>query len=428
MALHLNDPGFRRDRIGMPDSHAEQFSLIAQNERCVIMSRAPGPKCLQLLEQGYDTKGFRVHGKSCDWGPMAGFVLRDPKLNKKGLDNEGFNRREHAEAMGDTNHAGWSAGVTPLKLYQQRVDWLLANGLQVNAMGADIILGTANHNTGIHFAYALIKEQVGGQGVWGVYFDNSKSPYRQEVGPASRSYRRESAWNIFDTRFEAMLAMTNPSGHASWPAGDFRNAITGDYDLFAVWPMADAYDPEGADRRLFGTAQARTDNTGANPLIDQMEHDFTRVGAHAQATKIGNITNRIYLICQLLNSAIGQAHSATSIPQGPHPKRNVCWHSDESARPGVDDVDLPLIAFAPSGAEFGIENINDFRDFVNACIDHEINVTLAEGWILNPDPANRKGNRLGTGPGGLYESLVPKWRRGPGGVPQKMDVPSWYNR
>jgi len=91
-------------------------------------------------------------------------------------------------------------------------------------------------------------------------------------------------------------------------------------------------------------------------------------------------------------------------------------------------VDLPLIAFSPSGLEIGIENINDFKTFVDACIDEEINVTLAEGWILNPDPANRKGNRIGQGPGGLYQSLVPKWRRGPGGAPDKWNIPSWYNR
>ncbi len=424
MALHFDDPVFRRDRIGMPDSHAEKFSEIAKQESCVIMSRAPGPRCLQLLEQGYDTKGFRIHGKSCDWGPMAGFVLRDPKLNKKGLQNEDFNRREHAEALGDTNHAGWSASTTPLKLYQQRVDWLLAYlPLQVSAMGPDIIRGTANHASGIHFVYALIKEQIQGQFVWGVYFDNSRSPYRQEVGSASRTYYRPTIWNMFDTQYEAMLAMTNPNGHASWPVGDFRNAITGDYDLFAVWPMAAMYDPEGQDRRLFGTAQARTDIAA----IDLMEHHFTQVGGHAQATKIGNITNRIYMICQMLNSAIGGARSAASVPPGPHPKRNVCWHSDESARPGVDDVDLPLIAFAPSGVEVGIENINDFREFVDACLEQDINVTLAEGWILNPDPAHHKGNRIGTGPGGLYTNLVPKWRRGPGGAPDKLNIPSWYN-
>lgn len=425
MAIHQNDAAFRRDRIGMPDSHADAFRTVAQNERTMIVSRAPGPTCLQLLEQGYDTKGFRIHGKSCDWGPMAGFVLRDPKLNKKGLPNENFNRQQHSEAIGDTDHAGWNASTTPLKLYPERVRWLQRrNIINIVPVGgaANVYLGTANHASGIHFAYALIYEQVLGQNVWGVYFDNEKSPYRQEVGSASRVYYRPSIWNAFDTRFETMLAMTNPQTHASWPHGDFRQAITGDYDLFAVWPMAANYDPEGQDRRIFGTAQARTDDAE----IADLEHHFTHVGGHAQATKIGNITDRIYMVCQLLNSMVGGKTSPGAVPPGPYPKRMVCWHSDESARPGVDDIDLPLIAFAPSGLEIGLEDINDFRTFVDACVLAEINVTLAEGWILNP--AANKANRLGTGPNGFYESLIPKWRRQPGGAPNAQQVPSWYNR
>lgn len=72
------------------------------------MVRATGPTCLGLLEEGYDTKGYRIHGKSCNWGPMAGFVLRDPRLNKSGTVKEGFNRRKHNEALNlDDENQGW---------------------------------------------------------------------------------------------------------------------------------------------------------------------------------------------------------------------------------------------------------------------------------------------------------------------------------
>ena len=98
MTIHENDPVFRANLIGMPDSHAAMFKQIAMMKSCVIMSRATGPTCKQLLEQGYDTKGFRIHGKSCDWGPMAGFVLRDPRLNKSGAAKADYNRKEHKTA------------------------------------------------------------------------------------------------------------------------------------------------------------------------------------------------------------------------------------------------------------------------------------------------------------------------------------------
>src|SRR5262249_22579284 len=117
MPLRREDAEYRRNHIGMPDEHARMFRQIARDEHCVILSRAVGRTCLQLLEQGYDTKGFRVHAKSCDWGPMAGFVLRDPRLNKAGTKKEASNRKEHKESLLDTNHAGWSAATTALKLY-----------------------------------------------------------------------------------------------------------------------------------------------------------------------------------------------------------------------------------------------------------------------------------------------------------------------
>jgi hypothetical protein len=68
--------------IGVPYAHAQAFLTVARSQQCVIMVRTTGPTCHGLLEEAYDTKGYRIHGKSCDWGPMAGFVMRDPRLNR----------------------------------------------------------------------------------------------------------------------------------------------------------------------------------------------------------------------------------------------------------------------------------------------------------------------------------------------------------
>ncbi|MCX6590040.1 MAG: anthrax toxin-like adenylyl cyclase domain-containing protein [Acidobacteria bacterium] len=405
------------EKIGMPASHAAKFNQIAVQENYLILCRSPGPTCCQLLEQGFDTKGFRVHAKSCDWGPMAGYVLRDPRLNKKGASGIEFNREQHQEAIVDTNHAGWKAATTPLKLYPARVRWLQRQGLiHITPVGRDSnrYTGVARHSTGISFQYVLIYEQVGGQNVWGVYLDNKATPrlHPQEVGVARRYYYQQGR---FGTQYEAMLAMTNPIGYTSWPTGDFRNAITGDYDLFALWPTVAAYDHSGKDRRILGTASALTDGRA----IDHMEHNFTEVDDHHQATKIGNITDRLYELCQLLNSAIGGAVSPNSVPSGPFPERMVCWHSDEAARPGVTDVDLPMIAFAPSGLEIGVETMADFKELVDVALVAGFKVNLAEGWTSH---AKAKPNQLGPD----YLPLVPSWR--PPGQPAPMlKIPAWYN-
>jgi hypothetical protein len=124
-SMKYNDPTFFENVVGMPKSHAHAFVTTAFSQKCVIMSRATGPTCHGLLAEGYDTKGYRIHGKSCHWGPMAGFVLRDPRLNKRGLEKASFNREKHNEAINlDKENQGWKANTTPLIICESRRQWL----------------------------------------------------------------------------------------------------------------------------------------------------------------------------------------------------------------------------------------------------------------------------------------------------------------
>jgi hypothetical protein len=399
--VRFDDAGYRKEKIGMPDAHAAVFKSVAAQQRSVIVSRATGPTCLQLLEQGYDTKGFRVHAKSCDWGPMAGFVLRDPRLNKKGTEGVAYNTKEHKESLTDRKAgAGWVADTVPLKLFPQRVDWLLGKGREGATINARLSKnqsqyeGEVNEN-GVRFAYSLRKEFSSEGVVWGVYIEDAGFKQAGGTGKAG----------------DPLLAMTNPRNHRSWPAGDFRNAVTGDYDLFTIWPHVADYDHDGDDRRVLGGAQNWTNR---EHIETALERNYTVSG---QGTKLGNMTNRVYMVCQLLNSGIGVAQGGSDGKTwGPFPRRMVCWHSDETTRPFVSEVDLPLIAFAPSRVEIGIETITDFKQFIGMCQAESIHVTLGEGWTLNPAPG--KQNRLGT----AYARLVPKWMGG------QWKVPDWYNR
>jgi hypothetical protein len=189
--IHINDPQFRRDVIGMPLGHATAFAAVAAAQRCLVSVRKTGPTCLQLLEQGYDTKGFRIHGKSCDWGPMAGFVMRDPRLNKSGLQTARYNALEHEESLTDrAKRAGWVASVTPLKIYEERRRWLLDRHLiHLVGHGNDRWEGNATHPTGIDFHYSLIRDR-NLPGVWGVYLDRVKSgrAFQQIRGDAVMQY------------------------------------------------------------------------------------------------------------------------------------------------------------------------------------------------------------------------------------------------
>jgi hypothetical protein len=107
-------------------------------------------------------------------------------------------------------------------------------------------------------------------------------------------------------------------------------------------------------------------------------------------------------VCQLINSLVG---------------RNVLWHSDEAARPFLDDVDLPVVAFNPAGSYFGIESIEDFKTYIAACEHDRIQVSLSNAWAQDVDKAGLKPNRLGAD----YMRFVPA-----DGV--RIIVPDWYNR
>jgi hypothetical protein len=323
---------------------------------------------------------------------MAGFVMRDPRLNKYGMTKADFNRRKHHEALvADEENQGWLADTTPLKITVDRIAWLKKHEYITVAQHGDRMDGVATHPTGISFRYSLIREQGD---LYGVYFDNTDPNRRwvQEKGGTVVRYHRK-----YGASYEPMLAMTNPPGHRQFHEEHYKNAITGDYDLFAIWPFAAGYDPGayGLDHRPLGTVRG-SNSPQERANVDQLERNFTTQG---QGTKLGNITPRIYLVCQLINSIVG---------------RHVLWHSDEAARPFLDDVDLPVMAFAPSGAFLGVDTIDDFKLLIVACETEGIRVSLSNAWAQ--DPTQRHPDRLGA----AYAGYVPS-------DGQRIIVPAWYN-
>ena len=78
---------------------------MADRLNYAILFRPVGAHCTRLLEESYAAKGFRIDTKSCDWGPMRGFVCVDPRLSKGGRGKEAANRAYTAEALrGEVRH------------------------------------------------------------------------------------------------------------------------------------------------------------------------------------------------------------------------------------------------------------------------------------------------------------------------------------
>src|SRR5215468_7376459 len=71
---------------GFPSQHVEAFKRVALRNKMVISSRELNPLCTDLVLENYAAKGFHIKAKTCDWGPMAGFVLEDPRFTKASQD------------------------------------------------------------------------------------------------------------------------------------------------------------------------------------------------------------------------------------------------------------------------------------------------------------------------------------------------------
>ncbi len=67
---------------GILESHILLIKQFAGNKNCIILFRPVNPHATVLIGEGYGTKGLDIHGKSSDWGPMAGFIPRNQALSK----------------------------------------------------------------------------------------------------------------------------------------------------------------------------------------------------------------------------------------------------------------------------------------------------------------------------------------------------------
>ena len=211
------------DLTGIPRLHAEAFHEVANREKCMIASRAVGKFATQLILEGYSSKGFHNKAKSCNWGPMAGFVLTDPRFTKAGATPKG--RTNQTESLEKAFEAG--ATTVPLIISEDRRRWLAREGLiRITQNTPDRVLCEATSPWGLMMKFALVKPSSGmaPPDTWGVCYEASMQ----------------------DQGLEWVMAMRDPLCSVSMQ--DYRSATTGDYDLFAIYVPSESYRPDTADR------------------------------------------------------------------------------------------------------------------------------------------------------------------------------------
>jgi len=329
---------------GIPELHAEAFKEVANRENCVIASRAVGKYATGLILEGYSSKGFHNKAKSCNWGPMAGFVLTDARFTKAGGTPQG--QVDQAEALAKAVAAG--ATSVALHISDDRRRWLQnENLIQVTGMAPDRVICKAASPWGLMMNFTLLRARPLGalMDMWSVCYQASSTA----------------------TVLQPVKAVRDPM--CALAATNFRSATTGDYDLFAIYAQSGNYSPDLRDRRLVSHAA--------------LENNIRMRVDPGEDPHLGNITPRITAIRDGLNTAI--------LRRG-YTGGNMIHHSDEGGRPFVNDIDLPVFAVVPGQDQaYGIEDVEDLRAFISVTLGAAYAPIFNPGWmkqlIFHSNPA-----------------------------------------
>lgn len=423
------EPDARLIQEGFPRRVSQAFQKTADKLNCVVWSRVPGRACTTLIDEGYNLKPFYVHGKSCNWGPMAGFVCQLPALNKSGTSKMAYNLKEHMSSLAwliatqtteQEQDKVADSLYLPLVISDARKQELLGNGTLLNrsVITPDLICGIAQDAKQTVAIEYLIKRQAANRNLWNLYHRNiyikrtpgaGYSSYLRSNGTkfsvdqagandnsdaVPTSYNQSIQASIAPetiataditridqalqglgivpandkpiTRFYPINGVQSPYLAYTDNANRYKNAVSGDYDLFAVWPFtpnasfemttriselestpnADPLGPEGR-QNLFIPVE-----TKKNALeIAKSRNVFVEfIGTYQELDEkedpeLGNINDLVSITAQTLNSLVQSIYQGQQPGDGQFPNR--AFHSDEGGRPGVDEIEYPIAFFLP---------------------------------------------------------------------------------
>lgn len=335
------------DKTGIPALHADAFQEVANATDTVIASRAVGIYATGLILEGYASKGFHNKAKSCNWGPMAGFVLDDPRFTKVGGTEKG--QKEQKEAL---QHAIEEKAVAvPLYISDGRRQWLQSQRL-VSVVDRDsdsfLLRAVAPWKSPVPLAleFKLVRERIESarETMWAVR-------YRKADRVGASESKGGGDW-------VPVMAMRDPMCTIS--PTDHRAATTGDYDLFAAWARKASYSPDHDDRRMVSHGE----------LESKIRAKLADTG---EDRHLGNMTPRLRRLRDHLNTAIMRRGYTGG---------NMVHHSDEGGRPFVGDIDLPIFAVVPGGAQcYCLETVADLRHFITAELNQEFAPVFSPGWM-----------------------------------------------
>ncbi|CAN7418726.1 CyaA/EF/ExoY family adenylyl cyclase toxin [Trinickia sp. LjRoot230] len=316
---------------GFHARHVAAFKDVCMDTRMVIASRELNPFCTDLMMDGYAAKGLHIKAKTCDWGPMAGFVLLDPRFTKA---RQSFAKQQAAVAAAIA--AG--AGAVPLVISDSRVRALMVRGMMartassvdVGRRGVEVVAHSSD--TGEAHRFLLLRSAASEH--WAIWY----KPRGSAGAPRPAARPDTFGQRIVAAGWRPLCGLTNP-GAAATGAG-FKAAVCGDYDLWCLFAHTSEQGAGIHDRAMprgsfvvpkVGAGVARRAHQAGLVYADARERE------HAAKTmgnkQLGNISWAVDRVRRQLNRAC-------------RPGNDVVLHGDYGGF-ALGEIDYPLIFFIP---------------------------------------------------------------------------------
>lgn len=326
---------------GFHPRHVESFKQVSIESRMVIASRELNPLCTDLMMEGYAAKGFHIKAKTCDWGPMAGFVALDPSFAKASQ-----SRAKQEGAVVKAIAAG--ARAVPLVISEARHAALFARGVIQRAASGAAPAGPFVEVTacqgGTADARSFFLAPMEGNGEWSIWY-RPDAPLSQALLSARLSDGFAVARPVLDALAakgcEPLFGLTNPGSAVG--AARATAAVCGDYDLWCVFPHASLASPGVNDRPM---PRATFVSSRIGRSVRQLAHQAALVFADDAERQraamvmghphLGNISFAVDRIRRRLNAVC-------------RPGNDVVMHGDYGGF-ALGEIDYPLIFFIPHAA------------------------------------------------------------------------------
>ena len=390
------------DRAGFLYSHGIAFQEVANATDRIIVSRCPQRIGIQLIEENYASKGFGIKAKSCDWGPFAGFALNHFQYCKL---NASFKDYQKQINYLSNTEPGFSNENIKLLMARPGVLRVTTNRLRYLSCCERLITITPKIRDGAivsclgpfnqYYIFKLVY-MPGSPACWAfLHLSKSKTDELQNIAnnalypkendklPLSKDVDPQKDWGTWTL----VKGIVNTLPEDRNTTDNAKNCVTGDYDLWGVFPRkGSSMAKHGMDRQLSiipgVNPQASTYIKGKVKDLENSvrEGDPIRtykknIGGTFQTftyredPELGNISPLVFDTVHKLNLKIRQKGYLGG---------RMVHHNDDMGNPHCDKLEKMVIAFIP-GRE---AELWDNYTYYNEIRKYQNQYLIVDNWAI----------------------------------------------